>query len=116
MVRVVPGVPDGDKAVPGGTQAVAGEATNRTITAGHTICGSTEIRTKAKTAGSETKRLDLGGNVDAHRRESLHAPGPAVQEGGQETADKSNHGEFGAGPTEEGRRGGGRLGKQPRTM
>ena len=72
--------------IPGGTKAVAGEATGKTITAGHTICGSTESRTKAKTAGSETKRLDLGGNVKAHRQESLHAPGPAVQEGGQETA------------------------------
>ena len=99
--------PVGDKAIPGGTKAVASEATDRTITAGHTLCGSTESRTKAKTAGSEMKRLDLGGNVEAHRRESLHAPGPAVREGGQETADKRNHGEFGAGPTEEGGRGGG---------
>ena len=55
--------PVGDKAIPGGTKAVAGEATDRTITAGHTLCGSTESRTKAKTAGSETKCLDLGGNV-----------------------------------------------------
>ena len=102
--------PVGDKAVPGGTQAVAGEATDRTITARHTLCGSTEIRPKAKTAGSKTKRLDLGGNVEAHRREILHAPGPAVQEGGQETADESYHGKFGAGPTEEDGGGGGGSG------
>ena len=99
--------PVGDKAVPGGTQALAGEATDRTITAGHTLCGSTESRPKANNAGSETKRLDLGGNVEAHRRESLHAPGPAVREGGQETAEEIYHGEFGAGPTEEGGGGGG---------
>ena len=98
--------PVGDKAIPGGKKAVAGEATGKTIMAGHTICCSTESRTKAKNAGSETKRLDLGGNVEAHRQESLHAPGPAVREGRQETADESYHGEFGAGPTEEGGGGG----------
>ena len=43
--------------------------------------------------------------MEAHRQESLHAPGPAVWKGGQETADESNHGEFGAGPREEGRGG-----------
>ena len=59
--------PVGDTAVPGGTQAVAGEATDRTITARHTLCGSTESRPKVKTAGSKTKHLDLGGNVAAHR-------------------------------------------------
>ena len=101
------GVPDGDKAIPGGTKAVAGEATDRTITARHTLCGSTESRTKAKTAGTKTKRLDLGGNVEAHRRESLHAPGPAVREGGQEADGKSGASEFGNKLTEEGRRGGG---------
>ena len=86
---------------------VAGEATDKTITAGRTLCGSTESRTKARTAGSETKRLDLGGNVEAHRRESLHTPGPAVREGGQEAVDRNDHSEFGAGLTEEGGRGGG---------
>ena len=58
--------PTGDKALPGGTKAVAGEATNKTITAGRTLCGSTESRTKAKTVGGEMKRLDLFGNVEAH--------------------------------------------------
>ena len=76
--------PVGDKAIPGGAKAVAGEATDKTITDGRTLCGSTESRTKAETAGGETKRLDLGGDVEAHRRESLRSPGPAVREGGQE--------------------------------
>ena len=83
------------------------EATDKTITDGQTLYGSTESRTEAKTAGGETKRLDIGGDVEAHRQESLHAPGPAVQEGGQEVIGESGASEFGDGPTEEGRRGGG---------
>ena len=67
----------------GGTKAMAGEATDKTLADRHAICGSTESRTETNTAGSKTKRLDLGGNVATHRRESLHAPGPAVREGGQ---------------------------------
>ena len=58
--------PVGDKAITGGTKALAGEATDKTITDGRTLCGSTESRTKAETAGGETKRLDLGGDVGAH--------------------------------------------------
>ena len=55
--------PVGDEAVPGGTKALAGEATNRTLTYRHSLCGFTESRPKANTAGSEMKHLDLGGNV-----------------------------------------------------
>ena len=33
--------------------------------------------------GPAIENKDLGGNVAAHRRESLHAPGPAVRPGGQ---------------------------------
>ena len=45
--------------------------------------------------------------MEAHQRESLHATGPAVLEGGQAAVDKSDQGEFGKGPAEEGRRDGG---------
>ena len=62
---------------------MAGAATSGTLADRHTLCGSTESRTKTSAAGSETKRLDLGGNVATHRQESLHAPGPAVRESGQ---------------------------------
>ena len=58
--------PVGDNTIPGGAKAVAGEATKKTITDGQTRCGSTESRTKDETAGGEMKRLDLGGNVEAH--------------------------------------------------
>ena len=62
---------------------MAGAATGGTLADGHTLCGSTESRTKTGAAGSETKRLDLGGNVATHRPETLHAPGPAVRASGQ---------------------------------
>ena len=94
-------IPVGDEAVPGGTKALAGEATDGTLTDGHSICGSTESRTKANTVGSETKRLDLGRNVATHQRESLHAPGPAVRSGGQAEVGKGDQEESCAGQAEE---------------
>ena len=100
--------PGGDAALPGGTEALADEATGGTLADGHAICGSTESRTKTNTAGSETKRLDLGGNVATHRRESLHAPGPAVQESGQAEVGEGDHGESRTGQAEEDGGGGGR--------
>ena len=62
---------------------MAGGATGGTIEGGHTLCGSTESRTEKGAAGGETKRLDLGGDVAACRRESRHAPRPALLLGGQ---------------------------------
>ena len=49
--------PVGDEAVPGGTKALAGEATNGTLMDGHSICGSMESRSKANTAGTGAWRL-----------------------------------------------------------
>ena len=85
--------PGGDAAIPGGTEAMASEATGGTLADGHPIYGSTESRTKTNTAGSETKRLDLGGNVATHQRESLHVPGPAVREGGQAEVGEGDQGD-----------------------
>ena len=68
---------------------------------------STDIRPKANTAGSETKRLDLGGNVATHRQKSLHAPGPAVRSGGQAEVGKGYQEESRAGQAEEDGGGGG---------
>ena len=62
---------------------MASTATGGAIADGHTLCGSTESRTKTSAAGREMKRLDLGGDVAACRRESCHAPRPAVLPGGQ---------------------------------
>ena len=62
---------------------MAGGATGGAIKGGHTLCGSTESRTEKGAAGGETKRLDLGGDMAARRRESRHAPRPAVLPGRQ---------------------------------
>ena len=51
---------------------MAGAAAGGAIKDGHTLCVSTESRTETSAAGSETKRLDLGGDVAARRRESRH--------------------------------------------
>ena len=86
---------------------MASEATGKTIVDGKNLCGSTESRTKAKTAGGKTKRLDLGGDVGAHRRESLRALGPALWDSVQAADGEIGTIEFGDGPTVEGGRGGG---------
>ena len=62
---------------------MASTATGGAIEDGHTLCGSTESRTENSAAGSETKRLDLGGDVADRQRKSRHAPRPAVLPGGQ---------------------------------
>ena len=61
---------------------VKSEGTN---TDGSTFCGSTEIRTEFETARGETKRLDLGVDVEIRQRESLCTPGPAIRAGLQVT-------------------------------
>ena len=48
---------------------MAGATTDGAIADGHTLCVSTESCTENSSAGSETKRLDLGGDVVARRRE-----------------------------------------------
>ena len=57
--------------------------------------------------GGETKRLDLGGDVAARRRESRHAPGPTVQPGGQAGLGEKDPTESGEGQEEEDGGGGG---------
>ena len=55
---------------------MAGGAAGGAIEDGHALCGSAESRTENSAEGGETKRLDLGGDVAACRRESRHAPRP----------------------------------------
>ena len=73
--------PGGSQEIPGREEAVAGEAAEGTNTDGSTFRGSTESRTEGATARGDTKRLDLGVDVETHRRESLHTPGPALRAG-----------------------------------
>ena len=88
---------------------MAGAAAGGAIANRHTLCGSTESRTKKSATGSETKRLDLGGDVAACRRESRHAPRTAVLPGGQADLGEEDRAEPRKGQKEEdgGGRGGG---------
>ena len=86
---------------------MAGAATGGAIEDGNTLCGSTESRTENSAAGSETKRLDLGGDVAARQRESRHAPRPAVLLGGQAEIGEGDREEPSKGQEEEDGGGGG---------
>ena len=86
---------------------MAGGATGGAIEDGHTLCGSTESRTKKGAAGSETKRLDLDGDMAARRRESRHALRPAVLPGGQAEVEEGDQEEPIKGQEEEDGGGGG---------
>ena len=59
--------PDGAQEIPGREETVAGEAAGRTNEDGPTFRGSTESRTEGATARGETKRLDLGVDMETHR-------------------------------------------------
>ena len=71
--------PDGTQAKLGREEAVASEAAAGANTDGPTFRGSTERRTESATTRGKIKRLDLGVDVETHRRESLRTPGPAIQ-------------------------------------
>ena len=86
---------------------MVGAATNGAIEGGHTLCGSTESRTKEGAAGGKTKRLDLGGDVAARQRESRHALRPAVLPGGQADLGEEDRTEPRKGQEEEDGGGGG---------
>ena len=80
--------PDGSKEIPGREEAVDGEAAEGTNTDGSTFRGSKESRTKGATAQGEKKRLDLGVNLETHRRESLRTTGTRIRAGLQTTTGK----------------------------
>ena len=73
--------PNRAQEIPGREETVVSEAAGGTNEGGLTFCGSTESRTEGATAQGETKRLDLGDDVETHRRESLCTPGPAIRAG-----------------------------------
>ena len=73
--------PGKDETLPRGSEKMAGGAAGGATEDGHALCGSTESRTKDGAEGGETKRLDLGGDVAARRRESRLAPGPKDRSG-----------------------------------
>ena len=71
--------PDGAQEIPGREETVASEAAEGTNEDGSTFRSSTESRTEGATAQGKTKRLDLGVDVETHRKESLCTPGPAIR-------------------------------------
>ena len=99
--------PGDDAAISGGTETMTSGATGSAIEDGHTLCGSTESRTKKGAAGSETKRLDLGGDVAARQQESRHAPRPAVLPGRQADLEEEDRTEPRKGQEEDDGGGGG---------
>ena len=84
--------PDGAQVIPGQEETVAGEAAGGTNADRPTFRDSTESRTKGATTRGETKRLDLGDDVETHQRESLRTLGTTIRasfhtaywEGGEE--------------------------------
>ena len=87
---------------------MAGGAAGCAIEGGRALCGSTESRTKDGAEGGETKRLDLGGDVAARRRESRLAPGPKDRTGRATDLGATDPTEPGGGSEEEDGGGGGR--------
>ena len=89
---------------------MANEAADEANTDRSNFCGPTEGRPKCATARDKMKFLDIRGDMEALRQESLCAPRP--KEGaGVSTADwESGNGELGGRPKTEGGQSGGRVG------
>ena len=66
-------LPDGTQEIPRGAEEVATEVADETNTVGRSICGPTEGRPESEGARGETERVDIGGDVETCRRESLRA-------------------------------------------
>ena len=75
---------------------------------GSTFHGYTESRTEGATARGETKRLDLGDDVETHRQESLRTLGPAIRAGFHMAAGEGGKEEPGRRQEKAGGQGGGR--------
>ena len=69
---------------------MAGEAADEADTGGQKHFGPTEGRLEIATALGKTERVDIGGDVEACRRESLRAPGPTERTGAKKTTMESN--------------------------
>ena len=90
-------LPDRTQEVLRGKEAVADETANKTYTGGQNFRGPTEGRPESATARGKTERVDIGGDVEACRRESLHALGSKERAGAKKMTRASDKGEFGGG-------------------
>ena len=66
------------------------EAADETDTGGKNFCGPTEGRPKIATESGETERVDIRGDVEACRQESLRAPVPKERTGSERKTRASN--------------------------
>ena len=103
-------LPDGAQAVPRVTQEVTSEAAEGANEGGRRIHGPEEGRPESEGARGETERVDIGGDVDTCRRESLCALGPGERAGINKTTGTRHQGELGGRSETARRRGGGRGG------
>ena len=83
-------LPDRAKAVPRGPENFTIEATTGSDEIGWSIRGSTEGRPKSEGDRGKKKRLDLYGDVETCRQESLRAPGSSERTG-HKKADGKRH-------------------------
>ena len=83
-------LPGGTQEIPRGEEAVAAEAANKTDRDGQNFCSPTEGRPEIATAGGETECVDIGGDVEACRRESLGTPRPKERTSAKKTTRASN--------------------------
>ena len=83
-------LPDRTQEMPWGMEEVAAEAANKTDRDGQNFCSPTEGRPEIATAGGETECVDIGGDVEACRRESLGTPRPKERTSAKKTTRASN--------------------------
>ena len=96
---------------------VAGEAADEAKTGEQTFRGHSGGYAESATGRSKTERMDIGGDVEACRRESLRTQGLTERAGAKKTTRESGKSEYGGGSNTESGRGGGRgealLGADP---
>ena len=83
-------LPEGTQEVLRGKEVVADEAAEKTDTGGKKIRGPTDGPPESATARGKTERVDIGGAVEARRRESLRAPGTKERAGAKKTTRASD--------------------------
>ena len=83
--------------VPRGMEKVSIEAANGANERGRHIRSPSEGRPESEGKRGKMKRVDLDGDMENHRRESLRAPGPGERAGHKKKAGARHKGEPGGG-------------------
>ena len=77
-----------------GTEENTPLTTNRADEGGRDLRGPTEVRSKSAGAGGQDKQMDLVGNMETHRRESLCALGSSERLDNHKEAGSRHQGKF----------------------